>query len=401
MSNALDLVDIPNHALPIIELQQLLCSLSEENVEDICEQILSSGFSQGTTNKYELCCEIRLINRVRPASTYAFAKLIKILSERLPNYDLIRHIFEHGRTIYHADVILMQKLFTIGVIGEEFIINFHKKLVNRPLLFAFYFAPDIKYFDNYILSRRIAVENQFDGIFKNYQKYRENNFRLLREYVEYGWMTQTLGFYLKYDDVDSFIVQCAERSIELNSKTYSPFEYLIESATPLIDLAAVYGSSQIFKYLLESLSVLPKDIPKYAVIGGNYEIIRLCVQKGLDFSDALIPAVEYHRNEILNWLTMQGIAASTFYSSVMKDNLLALIYFCSQGFCVNFNEHEWSTPLHMAVSYGSTAVIDYLISSGCDSTAVDENGWTPIDLADSEYQKLFIGDCINNRVVLA
>ncbi|EAX87037.1 hypothetical protein TVAG_218940 [Trichomonas vaginalis G3] len=399
MTAELESVDIPSNAVQQIELQSLLNGLNASNVEDMAGQILNSSFIKSSAMKYELCSELKIIHRIRPLLTPCFSKLIKLLSEKMPRFDVVSHVFEAERPIFHPDIILMHQCFQDGIISSDFVVNFHKHLLNRTIPFALYFAPYIKYFDDYILSKKTCNDDRFQEVFKNYSIYRENDFALLRNYIEYGWKINSLGFYLKYDDAENFIYKHNDMRIDLNTTLYSPFEHILDGQTSIINLAALYGSVSIFKYLIVSYVALPKDLTEFAVIGGNYEIIRICTQSGLDFSSAITAAVEYHRNDILNWLTVQGIAASTFYSSVMKDNLLALIYFISQGFSVDFNENEWSTPLHMAVTYGSSAVIDFLISSGCDWKAVDENGWRPLDLADSEYQKHFINDCINRELL--
>ncbi|EAY19685.1 hypothetical protein TVAG_432810 [Trichomonas vaginalis G3] len=399
MSVQFDDVDIPINAEKQIELQDFLSNLSPNNVDNTADSILESNFVEDQDILYELCTEIKTIHRVRPFSTACFSKLIKHISDKLPNANIISHIFEPERPIFNQDIVLLNQCFQDGIVSEEFIVNFHKHLSNRTLAYALYFTPYIKYFDDYIKARTHYHDDRFQEVLQNYEKYSANDFEILRNCIEFGWDVGSLGYIIKFDESDKFIVKIAELDNCTCITLYSPFEYLIEKPVYIFNLAALYGSVSIFKYLIASSATLPLDLPKYAIMGGNYEIIRLCMQAGLDFSDSINTAVEYHRNEIFNWLTVNGIAASTFYSSVMKDNLLALIYFISQGFNVKFNENEWSTPLHMAVSYGSSAVIDFLISSGCDWKAVDENGWRPLDLADSEYQKHFINHCINRELL--
>ena len=48
---------------------------------------------------------------------------------------------------------------------------------------------------------------------------------------------------------------------------------------------------------------ISKFIHKYAIIGGNYEIIHILEENNIEFnSDSITTAIQYHQNEILNYL---------------------------------------------------------------------------------------------------
>ena len=62
-----------------------------------------------------------------------------------------------------------------------------------------------------------------------------------------------------------------------------------------IEVSALFGSIKSFKYLMMNGDKINEYTCKYAVSGGNLEIIHLCEQKGLQFEDCLFIFSLYHR----------------------------------------------------------------------------------------------------------
>ena len=69
-----------------------------------------------------------------------------------------------------------------------------------------------------------------------------------------------------------------------------------------IEVAALFGSIKCFKYLMMIGDEINEDTCKFAIAGGNLEIIHLCEQKGLKFEKCLYISSFYHRFEIFEWL---------------------------------------------------------------------------------------------------
>ena len=70
----------------------------------------------------------------------------------------------------------------------------------------------------------------------------------------------------------------------------------------LIDHAAFYGSLKCFKYLLLNSKDQSQQLAKYAVAGGNTEIIHICEQNKKKFLGTLKVAIYYHQNDIAQWI---------------------------------------------------------------------------------------------------
>ena len=69
-----------------------------------------------------------------------------------------------------------------------------------------------------------------------------------------------------------------------------------------VDVAALFGSVKCFKYLMLNGDEIDGGICKFAISGGNNEIVHLCEQHGLQFVDCLSFSVQYHRFELYEWL---------------------------------------------------------------------------------------------------
>ena len=87
---------------------------------------------------------------------------------------------------------------------------------------------------------------------------------------------------------------------------YERHSMLTKSSLCPIEVAAYYGSVNIFKLLLtkyiSSNCELPKKLAKFAIAGGNFEIIQLCDENFCDFSKCLTTAICFNRYEICEWL---------------------------------------------------------------------------------------------------
>ncbi|EAY09309.1 hypothetical protein TVAG_394810 [Trichomonas vaginalis G3] len=71
---------------------------------------------------------------------------------------------------------------------------------------------------------------------------------------------------------------------------------------PLFKTAVKYGAVNCFKFLLNNEVNISFLEAKYALFGGNYEIIRYFDEKGIDFSSLLMVAAEYYRDDIVDWI---------------------------------------------------------------------------------------------------
>ena len=61
-----------------------------------------------------------------------------------------------------------------------------------------------------------------------------------------------------------------------------------------VEVAAMFGSVECFKYFMMNGDVIDEDTCKFAVARGNIEIIHLCKQIGFVFEDCISISSKYH-----------------------------------------------------------------------------------------------------------
>ena len=150
-----------------------------------------------------------------------------------------------------------------------------------------------------------------------------------------------------------------------------------------LELAALFGSVKCFKYLMMNGYEINKETCKFAVAGGNNEIIHLCEQKGLVFDDCLFISSMYHRFEIFEWLNTHFNYEDISFSEFIEYYNEPLFYFYSlSGSNVETEDKNGRTPLSHASSNGLFEVVKYLYQQcHADVETKDNYGYTPISWA--------------------
>ena len=122
---------------------------------------------------------------------------------------------------------------------------------------------------------------------------------------------------IQEDDVDQFISLSSNPSFNPN-KTISTDSEVIGAAQNLgtnrssfgfgrpkisyMQLMSFFGSVKCFKHAISTNAYDIKDTAKYAIAGGNNEIIRILEQNGVSFDGCFEVSVKYHRFELCDWL---------------------------------------------------------------------------------------------------
>ena len=110
----------------------------------------------------------------------------------------------------------------------------------------------------------------------------------------------------------------------------------LQNEITLIGFASYYGSCECLKFLLSNRApILTRLECQYAIMGGNFEIIHIYEQQGATFQgDTLKNAVEFHHNDIANWL-YSNFQCNMFSisSAIWAHNTKAVLFACqSLGF---------------------------------------------------------------------
>lgn len=136
--------------------------------------------------------------------------------------------------------------------------------------------------------------------------------------IEYSktYTKDSIYYHILHDNFEEFqkFTQIASFDIEMRD----------ERNRSLMDLACKYGSINIFKFLLLSGRKPKKEMGKYAIEGGNLEIIRILEQNGVNFEEFYVSAVSFNRNEIADWIyNKYGTLNITFNQCLLYFNFRA------------------------------------------------------------------------------
>ncbi|EAY02337.1 hypothetical protein TVAG_054350 [Trichomonas vaginalis G3] len=149
------------------------------------------------------------------------------------------------------------------------------------------------------------------------------------------------------DDIEKYQTHCYDK----NSK------YSLSISANIYN-AAAFGAINIFKFLImNQVSFENQSIAKKSVVGGNFELIKTLVNKGVEFKDTLVEALKYHRNDVADWIISNyGCSHIKPYHCIKWGNMAAVIFYIENG--MKIDNHLLD---HVAVNF-CMPMVDYLIT---------------------------------------
>ena len=137
-----------------------------------------------------------------------------------------------------------------------------------------------------------------------------------------------------------------------------------EYISPL-KFAAMYGAVKCFTHF-NSLGIpITESVLKYAIIGGNNEIIKICEKNGFNPGKLINIAVEYRLNDYVDaLLSTEDHSPISISTAAFNGNIEAVYYCLSNGVSVNTVDELNQTPLKLAYQNGHKEVVEFIISEG-------------------------------------
>lgn len=254
-----------------------------------------------------------------------------------------------------------------------------------------------KRFSNYLIKSNVITGIDPDKEYEN----------MSAERIEEEFSPRSIGGMIRNDDIDSLVTASLEGRVD----------YTIEiefrgNEISYLDLAAFYGSLSAFNHFLSNGAKISWDTAKKAVMGGNMEIIKKCKENNCDFFDCFMIAINYHQNEVLQWLitnfdapkleffdlvkmfnseallymaridrielSAHGVSPLSYVAYSRPDLTILLLQFCSEP-----NEYDdfGFMPLHNAVIGKNIKCVELLLQCGADVNCVGPKQVNPLYLA--------------------
>jgi ankyrin repeat protein len=205
-----------------------------------------------------------------------------------------------------------------------------------------------------------------------------------RELVEF-FPVGTVEKSIIEDNINDFNEHTANASFNPKTKikTKDPINVVNnDNYISYIQLMALFGSKKCFKYAVSTEEYDLDDTAKYAVAGGDIEIIHILEQNGVSFDNCFEQAVKYHREDICEWLLLHHKCEEIrIMSAIEYHNIDIFMYLLLSR--TNVSKSDIDQCLVTASRIGHLEVVKYLYDqSHADVEARDMiGGYTPLIFA--------------------
>ena len=239
---------------------------------------------------------------------------------------------------------------------------------------------------------------------------------------------------IKNDDIGEFQKKLFNEFVDLNKEYVS--EPLMNTCLnengntyTYAQAIAFFGAVKCFKYARLNELINEKSmeaIDKYAIFGGNDEIIQTLRNDGIQFHHCFSAAVQFHRNKLADWLLDECVCeeiSCKFAAENYNDRALAfaiinrfacepaLLYMVKAGYStlisesfnnndkINVNEpiDHSNYPIGYAIEYGHLPVVKVLVEHNANLHIKVKDGLDPIRLAEknkrSDIKNYLINEC--------
>lgn len=207
------------------------------------------------------------------------------------------------------------------------------------------------------LSSRLYVE--FDD---SIQKLLDNNNGNIYEQLQNPIINALMD-----DNVEDLMRFVVDYSMIIKASILLPHNSLLFLPS-LIQAAAFYGSLKCFNYILSKnpdlkyLDTRKKCLLDFAIMGGNYEIIEICMKKGFEVCEySLNQATIYSYFDIFEWFLpmVSSVNWEKIFTTACKSEALIIV---KKALEHNIPNEIVGTNLVDAAKEGKLEILKYLIS---------------------------------------
>ena len=178
-----------------------------------------------------------------------------------------------------------------------------------------------------------------------------------------------LRYYFFYDDLEKFKKHSLKQGFNFNQKLRRECEYVENEDDPeelltILHFTSFHGSENCFQFAVLNGTKVVKSVRHHAVAGGNKIIVHYLAQHGVDFSDCAKSALEFHHDDLVDWIMY-------FYPNQELDLISGMRYFNHRAiyYCLaNKTDDIFNLPdtsyLHIICQHGYVNLLDYFVKKG-------------------------------------
>lgn len=401
-------------------LQEYLFDLEEANLAQTVDYIARTSFAQSNLGLIGLCHNFINIFRYSPHRIPSIVRVIEEIfsfwrrnesfrefPQRLLDYmyEQIFHRFSF-REAYVGNFAFIFHLYTAKILSLNTIVEKLDPIIRAPfkqtrcteygtsvsplyiICFFSYFGPHIQKEapDIFNLYEQLITEENapqcFDAeeiefyFFKEYQQLRKDDWKIWRQHFEQH-ITHSIGEAIRKDDIDYIQNITRLPDFDFNQRLmptiFEPSIFIHYSrdltGPTLLQMAAFHSATKIFKFLLMNdadcmlTDLRKRALTRYAIAGGNFEIIRMVEQKSSFDKNDIVMTIEFHHTLVFNWLF------SLFFTESPANGTEKL------------NKEAIDPLVRNAATVNNISVLKTLLSNGANVNACDDFNWTPLHYA--------------------
>ena len=384
-------------------LQNLIITLTEENLESTASLVVDSTYVQSDSGLLEIARLLLSACLVRPRNTMIYAKFCVQLRDRASPTNALDHFKDmmagqilhwwwnsQADNIYTFAMFLVSELAKLGFFSAQGIVEHSIRALRGKFQFVSHIACFLLYFGKEcrerepqmfaLLERKCQIAYERGELMPHIAKYWENYEELKR--TNWAAIMRVRSNICHGNDILKAIMEdnVAEFEKLINgdvnrvyeSPPFSIYSLLDKWTFKVVDVAAIFGSVKVFEYLVSRGARIGDDkygttlITSCAAVGQNMQIIKRLTLMGADFSCALAPAVRCYSQAASKWI-MERYPESIFKKSV-----------------------SGSTVLTQALLLINIEMFKILMEKGVDVNAPDDSGLTPFECLGEIGSEIFL-----------
>lgn len=354
-------VVVPEYMVDDIEAMKMLTSINGENIMQVADYLIriSHNFN---ANIYRLQYFSNLLNytfSIRKAERDYLVNLFQILISS-ENYENLKEVFI-------KQSLVKRKGHFLRFLVDANIID----LTEIP--FNIYLSPEICM----CFCDIVDMDQYPDSSEMIPYDFKEEDIQNLKHYLHIEAMPNSIQHLIIKDDIESFIEYQSQDikfdfEMEVLENPLDKYESH-KRKLKLIDYAARWNALKIFKFLLAKNVKISRESMRYAIEGGNYEIIHILEQQNVKLLDSIYNDISrFHRYELWDYLLDKSVIFKSGekgeyidvrpeYSQGYYNNLITL--FLIQNGVNPLKSGSHSFCIFDAPSHGDFNMTRYLVES--------------------------------------
>ena len=362
-------IKVPEEFQKYVQLDNYLSDLSDQNIGEAAD-FIEKSFSKHTMNY--VFRSITFFSKIRPLQHDLLGELFSALAISHSSYKppILR--------IVEINPIFARKLFTLGVYSvneiqetfEHFSHERQKYISNNR--FRIQINDDVAIpKGKHLMTSRFP--KQIFGVFSDLL---QPSFPVSFKYTT-GYPKNSIWEVLKYDQIDKLKALLKEIPEDSGKRKFFEQETKIAFSDSLygeeigvIDFAAYYSAQNCFDYLIheyERFLQISDQTLRFAFLGGNYNIIKSLLDKGLDISSSnILDVVKYHYYDLVHLVIKNRSNYNLACDDVIRTRSIKFFFYIKNIAPSLFN----ISFLRYAVSNDDDAMFDAILYRENKSTQI-------------------------------